>query len=67
MQVPPNPWEDQPTATVIGSNGLPTPTTNVTTFVQGYTGAGERVEVWGEGRVWWVVMGAVAAGMAAVL
>lgn len=65
MQVPPN-ESDAMTATFEGPNGKPTPTHDVDTFVQGYTGgasrgAGER------GLVWWLLMGAAGAMGAAVL
>ena len=58
MQVPPD-ASDVATATVWGPDGKPTTTSDVTTFVQGYTGGGGRsVEVGGGGggRVWWLLL-----------
>jgi hypothetical protein len=58
------PPDDVPTVIVTGENGQPTPTKDVDTFVQGYTGdAARRVE-----RVWWVVgvVGAVVGVGASV-
>jgi hypothetical protein len=65
MGVPP-PSSDAATATIMGPDGKPTTTSDVTTFVQGYTGAGGRVEVTEE-RVWWVVLVGVAAGFGVVV
>lgn len=61
MQVPPN-ESDVATATITGANGKPTPTHDVDTFVQGYTGGGSRSA--GEmGLVWWLLMGAAGAAI----
>ncbi|ETN40705.1 uncharacterized protein HMPREF1541_04984 [Cyphellophora europaea CBS 101466] len=69
MQVPPGSSDvDVVTATVEGADGKPTPTHDVDTFVQGYTG-GAASGRWswggGEGRVWWML--GVAAVMGVVL
>lgn len=58
MQVPPNEG-DVATATITGMDGKPTPTHDVDTFVQGYTGGSQKES---EAKVWWLLGAAVAVG-----
>lgn len=65
MQVPPDQQDaGAGTATVMGPDGKPTPTSDVDTFVQGYTGAADRVE--SSARVWWLLGAAAAVGAMAL-
>jgi hypothetical protein len=61
MQVPPD-----ATAMVEGPDGKPTPTSDVTTFVQGYTGGAGRTMGGGQGRVWGLVLLGVVVGLGVV-